>query len=113
MKKRITIKYKKRRIKIIAENCNIFEKFVGLMFSRRQKAKILLFHFKKKQKIPIHSFFVFYPFLAVWTDKKNKVVGLKLVRPFTFCIASRKFAFNLVEIPINSAHRRCLERFKY
>jgi len=113
MKKRITIKYKKKRIKVIAEDCNVLKKFVGLMFSRRQNAKILLFHFKKKQSIPIHSFFVFYDFLAVWTDNKNKVVDLKLVKPFTFCVASRKLAFNLVEIPINSAYRRCLERFKY
>jgi len=104
MKKKIIIHYKKRRIKIIAEDCNFLQKFVGLMFSRREKAKILLFSFKRKQKIRIHSFYVFYPFVAVWLDEKNKVIDLKIVKPFIPCISHKNKADKLVEIPINKKY---------
>jgi uncharacterized membrane protein (UPF0127 family) len=109
MKKRIIINYKNKKIKVLAEDCNILQKSVGLMFSRRQKAKILLFNFKEKQKIMIHSIFVFYDFVAVWLDKKNKVVDMKIVRPFSPYVSHRKKAFSLVEIPINNHYRRIVK----
>jgi uncharacterized membrane protein (UPF0127 family) len=112
MKKQIiTIHYKNKRIKITAENCNLLEKFIGLMFSRRQKAKILLFNFDKKQKIRIHSLFVFYPFLAVWLNEQNRIADLKIVKPFSLCISPKKPAFNLVEIPINYKNKKIIKFF--
>jgi uncharacterized membrane protein (UPF0127 family) len=105
MKKRIIIKYKKRKIKIIAEDCNFLKKFTGLMFSRRQSSRALLFNFKKKQKIIIHSFYVFYPFIAIWLDDKNSIVDLKIVNPFSPLISNKKIAFKLVEIPINDYYK--------
>jgi len=122
MKKEIIIHYKKKKIKVIAKDCNALQKFIGLMFSRREKAKILLFSFIRKQKIKIHSFFVFYSFIAIWIDKKNRVVDLKIVKPFTPCVSPKKSVSNLVEIPINKKNkkilknvisRRELETFKY
>jgi uncharacterized membrane protein (UPF0127 family) len=104
MKKEIIIHYKKKGIKLIAKDCNLLQKSVGLMFSRREKAKILLFKFKNMQKIRIHSFFVFYPFFAVWLDEKNKVVDLKKVMPFIPCISHRGKANKLIEIPINKKY---------
>jgi len=121
MEKKVIIHYKKKRIKIIAKDCNLLQKFIGLMFSRRDSAKILLFKFKKKQRIRIHSMFVFYPFVAVWLDKKNKIVDLKIVKPFNPCVSPKIEAYKLVEIPINKKHgkiskivisRRELETFK-
>jgi uncharacterized membrane protein (UPF0127 family) len=106
MNKQISIKYKKRKINFIAEDCNFFRKFSGLMFSRREKAGILLFSFNQKQKISIHSFFVFYSFVAVWLDKKNKIVDLKIVKPFAFCVSPKKSCFKLVEIPINEKNKK-------
>ncbi len=106
MKKTIIINYKNKKIKIIAEECNFLKKFTGLMFSKKEDAKILLFNFRKKQKIRIHSFFVFYPFIAIWLDDKNKVVDLKIVSPFKPCISSKDSAFKLIEIPINNNHKR-------
>ncbi len=103
---KISIKYKKKRIIFDAENCNLFRKFSGLMFSRREKARILLFNFKDKQKIAIHSFFVFYPFIAVWLNKKNKIVDLKIVKPFTPCVSPKKSCYKLVEIPINLKNKK-------
>jgi len=104
MKKEIIIHYKKKRIKVIAEDCNFLRKFIGLMFSRREKAKILLFKFRKKGKIVIHSFFVFYSFVAVWLDGKNKVVDLKIVKSFVPCVSHRNKADKLIEIPINKKY---------
>ena len=108
MKKKIIINYKKKRVSLVAEDCNFFRKFSGLMFSRREKAGILLFDFKEKQKIAIHSFFVFYPFIAVWLDKNNKIVDLKVVKPFTFCVSPKKSCFKLVEIPINNKNKKIM-----
>ncbi len=105
-KKKLIIGYKKKRIKLVVEDCNLWKKFSGLMFSRREKAGILLFSFKRKQKIAIHSFFVFYPFIAVWLDKKKKVVDVKIVKPFTACVYPEKKAISLVEIPINKANKK-------
>lgn len=104
--KKITIHYKKKKIKLSAEDCSFFRKFSGLMFSRREKAGILLFDFKTKQKIRIHSLFVFYKFIAVWLDKKNNVIDLKIVNPFNFCVSPKKSGFKLVEIPLNNKNKK-------
>jgi uncharacterized membrane protein (UPF0127 family) len=108
MKKIIKVGFKKKRINLAVEDCNAFRKFSGLMFSRREKARILLFSFKKKQSIAIHSFFVFYPFVAIWLDKKNKITELKVVKPFNPYVSSKKLAFKLVEIPINNKNKKIL-----
>jgi len=113
MKKEILIGYKKKKIKVLARNCNLFEKAIGLMFSNKEKAEILLFDFDKKQSIKIHSFFVFYDFLAVWLDEKNKIVDLKKVSPFCFCVSPKKACFKLVEIPINSKNKKILSKFSF
>jgi uncharacterized membrane protein (UPF0127 family) len=109
MKKGIIIKYKKKKIKIIAEDCNFLKKFTGLMFSRRQNSRALLFSFEIKQKIRIHSFFVFYSFIAIWLDDKNNIVDLKIVKPFSPCISPKKPTFKLVEIPINDYYREIMK----
>ena len=111
MKKKIIIHYKKRRIKIIAEECNFLIKFAGLMFSRREKAKILLFRFGNKRKIMIHSFCVFYPFVAVWLDEKNRIVDLKIVKPFILCVSHKNKADKLIEIPLNRKNKKLAKFF--
>jgi uncharacterized membrane protein (UPF0127 family) len=93
------------------KECNWFNKIVGLMFSRRQTANALLFSFKKKTKMSIHSFFVFFPFLAVWLDDKNKVMEIKKVRPFIPKVSSTNSYFKLLEIPINKIYEKTLELF--
>lgn len=110
MEKEVVIHFKKREIGVVAHDCNILEKFVGLMFSRREKAKILLFRLRKKGKIIIHSFFVFYKFIAVWLDEKNRVVDLKICKPFLPYISHKNLADKLVEIPINKKYDDILSR---
>jgi len=104
MREKITIHFKKRKIGVIAEDCNLFQKFLGLMFSNREKSKALLFRFKNKGKIIIHSFYVFYPFLAVWLDERNRIVDMKIVKPFIPYVSHKNKADKLVEIPINKKY---------
>ncbi|VVB83751.1 Uncharacterised protein [uncultured archaeon] len=111
MKKKIIVRYKNKKIRIDAEDCGCFKKFSGLMFSKREKAEILLFDFDEKQKIRIHSFFVFYPFIAVWLDDKNRTVDLKIVNPFTPYASPKKSCFRLIEIPINRSTKKYQQFF--
>ena len=57
--------YQKRNIELDLRVFNWIGRFFGLMFTLRKNAKALLFDFKKPVKIPIHSWFVFFPFVAV------------------------------------------------
>jgi uncharacterized membrane protein (UPF0127 family) len=104
------INFNKKSIEISGvQECNWLNKIVGLMFCRRQKAKALVFNFHKKTKMPIHSFFVFFPFLAIWLDDKNKVMEIKKVRPFTPKISSTNPYFKLLEVPINKRYEKPLK----
>ena len=111
MKKKILISYKNKKISIEAIRCNIFKKFSGLMFSLREKSQILLFEFKISQPIAIHSFFVFYSFLAIWLDSENNITDMKIVKPFTSCAFAKKSSNYLLEIPINKKNEKILKFF--
>ena len=99
--KRVGFEYKREIFQLDARVCNWFEKFLGLMFCRREKAEALLFEFGNMTEIKIHSLFVFFPFVAVWLDDKNKIIDLKIVKPFTFSVSSSGHFTKLLEIPIN------------
>jgi len=62
---------------------------IGLTFKSRN-TEILLFDFGKLTRLSITSFFVFFPFLAVWLDGKNRVIEKRVVQPFQFRIAPKK-----------------------
>ena len=104
MDKKVKLNFKGKKFELVLKVCNFFERFIGLMFSRREKAKALLFDFKKPSKIKIHSWFVFFPFVAVWLDDKNEVVDLKIVRTFNFGISPNKSFSKLIEIPVNKKY---------
>ena len=75
-----------------------FLKFVGLMFSKKQK-KSLIFKFNKEIIIHLHMFFVFYPIDVLFLDKNKIVVDIKEnFKPFTF-YKSKKKAMYAVELP--------------
>lgn len=99
----------KRNYEISVLVCNWIKRFFGLMFCRRQNARILLFEFKKSGTIKIHSLFVFFPFLAVWLNNQNEILDIKLVKPFTFSVSSRKSYSKLIEIPLNSKNRQIID----
>jgi len=98
--------YNGKRVNLTLKVCNAFERFSGLMFTRRKNAKALLFDFKKPVRIAIHSFFVFFPFLAIWVDADGKIIELKAVRKFRPYILPKKAFCKLIEIPVNEKYRK-------
>jgi len=108
----MNIYYGKRKITLEVRKLSFFGRFRGLMFRINSEiTENLLFEFGRKNRIAIHSFFVFFCFLAVWIDEKNNVVDFKIVKPFKPYISSKKNFFKLVEIPINEKNKRIIEFF--
>lgn len=111
------IYYKNKKIDIDVRDVGLFGRFSGLMFKTKETSN-LLFEFNHDVNMAIHSFFVFFNFLAVWVDEKNKVIEWKIVKPFTVAIKPEKRFRKLVEIPFNNGNSKILrffvgkERFK-
>ena len=106
---RIGLKYKNKKLKLDVKECGLFWMFKGLMFTKKENARALLFSFKKPWRMKIHSFFVFFPFVAIWLDDKNEIIELKIIRPFTFFILPRRPFSKLIEIPINSKYDKIVK----
>ena len=102
----ISFTLKKKKFKIKARICGCFQKIRGLMFRKKENAETLLFEFSKPTKMKIHSFFVFFDFIAIWFDEKGRIIEIKRIKPFTFCAFPRKFYFKLLEIPLNSKYKK-------
>lgn len=100
-----TFQKNNKKFAIKAKKCSFFGMLSGLMFKTRQTNPLL---FKLKSPTAIHSFFVFFPFVAVWLDKNNKVVEIKKVSPFRLHILPKKNFSKLLEIPINKKNSKIL-----
>jgi len=115
MKEKITFSSRNKRIILEAKVARGFGRVSGLMFSRRETAKILLFKLKKPGKLAIHSLFVFYPFLAIWRDSDGKIMEIRKVKPFSGYVCPRKSFSSFVEIPLNRKYKKItddIEKFK-
>ncbi len=76
----------------------------GLMF--RKKPVSILFTFAWPDLHGIHSFFVSFPFDAVYLDEEGKVVDVfEKVAPFTPYLSPRKPVRFLIELPPGMAAR--------
>ncbi len=100
----------KKGIEIDVKKVSIFGKFSGLMFKSNETGN-LLFEFNVVKNRFIHSYFVFFPFLALWLDEKNKVIEWLIVRPFTSAISPKKPFKKLVEIPMNTDNEHIFRIF--
>lgn len=107
---RMIIKNRSKEILITPiKNLSVFGKIRGLMFSSRKNAEALLFNFRKPSRIPIHSFFVFFPFVAVWLDDKNKIIETRVVYPFTLSVLPKNPYSKIIEIPVNRKYKQIKE----
>ncbi len=104
------INSKRTSINVEAKKVSQVGKLTGLMF-KPAKTQSLLFEFNKKRIQLIHSYFVFFTFLAVWLDEENTVVDYRIVKPFVLKVSSGKPVKKLVEIPFNQSNRRILDLF--
>ncbi len=107
--KKTKISYKGHRFNVNLKICRGFRKVFGLMLVPKQKAKALLFEFKGPMRKSIHSFLVFFSFIAIWLDEKNKVVDFKVVKPFRFFILPSRSFSKIIEIPLNKEYAHIME----
>ena len=73
-----------------------FQRFRGLMF--RKSIIPMLFDFKKEGIFPIHSFFVFSRFVAIYISSEGEVLEIHPVNPFQFYVSNITPARYLLEI---------------
>ncbi len=107
----LAINYGKKKVIISnLKKLNDLGKFTGLMF-RSMKTKNLLFDFNREVSISIHSLFVFFPFLAIWLDSRNRVVEFKVVPPFLFYVLPQEKFRKLIEVPLNRENSKIIELF--
>jgi uncharacterized membrane protein (UPF0127 family) len=115
---RVGLKYKSKRIFLKVRKCGYFYEAFGLMFQKKENSNALLFDFVGRKRLALHSLFVFFPFLALWLDDKNKIVEIKEIKPFSFNVFSKKPFSKIVEIPLNKKYIKIIrkldgrERFK-
>lgn len=104
---KITLKYKNKKFPLIVDDCNLLKKFLGLMVFRRRA--LLLFNFKKSRRVKIHSFFC-DPFLAVYTDEKNKIQEIIKVTSWKPLILPDDKFNKLIEIPLIHKYSKLTKR---
>ena len=107
----IGLKYKKNKFKVNVKICSKLQRISGLMFTRKEKAEALLFNFNNSNQA-IHSYFVFFPFIAIWLDKNNKIIEIRKIKPFTFHVKPNKPFSKLIEIPINNKYKKIIEKLQ-
>jgi uncharacterized membrane protein (UPF0127 family) len=111
VKEKIVVKYKGKRISVDVSRCALIGKGIGLMFSRKERAKVLLFDFNYPSRMGIHSYFVFFDFIAVWVDEDDNVVQVDCVKPWTSFLCPKKRYVKLIEIPINKKNEKLVGKF--
>lgn len=104
------INYKNKKIRITVEKASGLGKVTGLMF-KKKTTENLLFDFRKRTDTRIHSYFVFFHFLAIWINEKNEVIEWKMVRPFILSMKPKKSFMKLIEIPLNEKNKKIIEFF--
>ena len=101
--KKISFNYKGKKFNIAAKPCRFFSP--GLIF-RTRNTEPCLFEFKEPTRFKISSLFVFFPFIAVWLDGKDKVIEIKKIRPFTFSAGIKEPFYKIVEIPLSDNYKK-------
>ena len=111
MLKKVSFSFNGKKASVLAKKCVGINRSVGLMFKRREKARALLFEFKRPTNLRISSLFVFFPFIVVWLDRKNRVLEIRKVKPFIISVMARKPYKKFLEIPLNSKYEKQAEIF--
>ena len=106
--RKLYLNFKNRKFLLNVKDCNPIERIKGLMFSSRN-SEVLLFRFKKPTKMSIHSFFVFFSFIAVWLNEEEKIIDFKIVKPFNFSVKPKEKFLKLVEIPLNDKNSEVIK----
>lgn len=108
--KKINLVFGKNKVELNLKVVPWYLEWLGLMFSRREKADALLFKFKEPSKISIHSFFVNYDFFAIWLDVQGKIIEIKKIKPWKFGISPSENFVKLIEIPCSKRYELICEK---
>ncbi len=79
-----------------------FKNMRGLMFSKKKNI-LLEVPYESKHQAAIHSFFVFFPFYAIFLNSKKEVVDFKKMKPFRI-YRPKKPAKYVLEVCNNVRH---------
>ena len=104
----VLVIYRGRKIRIHSRKVSLFS--TGFIF-RTKNTRNIVFNDLKGRDFALTSWFVFFPFLVLWLDKRKKVVDFRFVKPFELSINSAKGADCIVEIPINERNRKIVGFF--
>jgi len=109
---KISVFFRGRKILIDVHETGFISRGFGLTF-RTRETKNLLFDFKKyvTWQGTLTSVFVFFPFLTLWLDSRNKVIDFAVVKPFVFSISQNKPFSRIVEIPLNLSNMPVIGKF--
>ncbi|MDO8460242.1 MAG: hypothetical protein Q7S74_03980 [Nanoarchaeota archaeon] len=107
MSAKLVIYNKSKKFELKVKKVNSITKYIGLMFKTIESPP-LLFEFSYNSRPAIHSFFVFFPFIALWLDDKNNVLEYNLVKPFSPLVRPTQDCKNLLELPLNKENRRLI-----
>ncbi len=95
------------KLRVPVKNVGFFRRGIGLMF-RGTRTNNLLFSFRKPSRAAITSWFVFFPFAAVWLDEQKHVLEARIVKPFVFSLKPRFPSAFLLELPCNQANSKVI-----
>jgi len=98
---------KKDNFEIRVKEVYGYERHLGLMF-KGSSTNNLLFYFSEHEKPAIHSFFVFFPFLALWLNENDEILEWNVVKPFTFYVSPKFRAARLIELPFNKNNKKII-----
>jgi len=77
----------------------LFSKARGLMFTKANPNRSVVFHFKTSTHSPLHMFGVFYPIDVLFLNENKEVIEIKEnFKPFTFYNPKNKSSY-IIELP--------------
>jgi len=103
-RRKVGLNYRGKKILMEVLDCGLVEMGRGLMFRSRKNARALLFSLDKPSRKAIHSFFVFFDFVAVWLDDKNKIIEIKTIDRFRPYIVPKRPWKKLIEVPVSERY---------
>ena len=97
----VSFSFGKKEIKLKTRLVPFWYEGFGLMFTKLNTAKSLLFSYKFSSRMTLFSSFIPYEFLAVWVNSGNKIVGMKIVKRGESGVEPGVKFNRLIEIPLS------------
>jgi len=97
----VSFSFDKKEVKLKVRLVPFWYEGFGLMFTKLNTAKSLLFSYKFSSRMTIFSSFIPYEFLAVWVNSRNKIVGMRIVKRGESGIEPGVKFNRLIEIPLS------------